>query len=110
MMPHETPFLLAQAFPTLFPTGGGNYKNFSTPMSTAEFLEHTMLFGDPRFSQHYRYLFMMVNMKNLDMAFRSVGPALKGRIVRSKIDGSLEDMTEELFEQFAKTVCLAQRA
>ena len=102
--PHEVRYLLAQAFPTLFPHGGGDYRYFPNPMSTGEFLEHTVLFGDPKFSQHLRYIFMMVNMKNLDTAYRSIGPALKGRVLQRRVDGRIEDMTEEMFHQFAKVV------
>jgi hypothetical protein len=105
VLPHRTDKLLAQCFPTLFPDGGGNYRHFSVPLSTAEMLAHTVKFADPRFSQHYRYIFMMVNMKNLDMAFRGIAPALKGRILKSKLDGTVVDMTEEMFEKFARVVC-----
>lgn len=77
---------------------------FPTPLSTAEMLAHTVKFGDPRFSQHPRYVFMMVNIKNLDMAYRSIGPALKGRILKSKVDGGVVDMTEDMIEKFSKVV------
>ena len=104
VLPHRTDKLLAQCFPSLFPDGGGNYRQFSVPLSTSEMLAHTIKFGDPRFSEHYRYIFMMVNMKNLDMAFRGIAPALKGRILKSKLDGTVVDMTEEMFEKFARIV------
>jgi len=102
--PHLTHNLLAQSFPSLFPNGGGNYRHFPTPLSTAEMLAHTIKFGDPRFSQHPRYVFAMVNIKNLDMAYRSIGPALKGRILKSKIDGSVVDMTQDMVDKFSKIV------
>ena len=103
--PHEVPDLLAQCFPSLFPHGtGANYRGFQVPLSTAEMLEHTMRFGDPRFAQHYRYLFMMVNVKNLEMAYRSITPTLKGRIKRHNIDGGIEDVTEEMIGNFSKVV------
>ena len=105
VLPHRTDRLLAQCFPSLFPDGGGNYRHFSVPLSTAEMLAHTVKFADPRFSQHYRYIFMMVNMKNLDMAYRGIAPALKGRILKSKVDGTVVDFTEDMFEKFSRVVC-----
>ena len=103
---HEVPNLLGQCFPSLFPHGdGSNYRNFRVPLSTSEFLEHTIRFGDPRFSRHYRYLFMMVNVKNLDIGYRSISAALKGRVKRSNMDGFLDDVTEEVIARFSKPVC-----
>lgn len=104
--PHEVPDLLAQSFPSLFPRGvGADYRHLRVPLSTAEMLEHTIRFGDPRFAQHYRYLFMMVNVKNLDMAYGSISATLKGRVKKTALDGSIEDVTEEMIGQFSKVVC-----
>ena len=103
---HEVPNLLAQCIPTLFPYGeGANYRTFTVPLTTSEMLEHTIRFGDPRFSRHYRYLFMMVNVKNLDIGYRSISATLKGRVKRSKLNGELDDITEEVIARFSKTVC-----
>ena len=104
--PHEVPDLLAQSFPSLFPTGAGaDYRHLKVPLSTAEMLEHTIRFGDQRFAQHYRYLFMMVNVKNLDMAYGSISATLKGRVKKAGMDGSVADVTEEMIGQFSKVVC-----
>ena len=103
--PHEVPDLLAQCFPSLFPTGAGaNYRQFKVPLSTAEMLTHTVQFGDPRFAQHMRYMFMMVNIKNLDMAYRSISATLRGSVKRTNMDGDLEDVTDELLEKIARVV------
>ena len=102
---HEVPNLLAQCFPSLFPRGvGANYRHFEVPLTTTEMLEHTMRFGDPRFSRHYRYLFMMVNIKNLDIGYRSIAATLKGRIKRSRLNGDTDDITEEVLARFSNTV------
>ena len=103
--PHEVPDLLAQSFPSLFPTGvGADYRHLRVPLSTAEMLEHTIRFADQRFAQHYRYLFMMVNVKNLDMAYGSISATLKGRVKKAGMDGSVADVTEEMIGQFSKVV------
>lgn len=103
--PHEAANLLGQCFPSLFPNGeSSNYRKYQVPLSTSEMLEHTIRFGDPRFSRHYRYLFMMVNVKNLDIGYRSISATLKGRVKRAKMDGSLDDVTEEVIARFSKTV------
>lgn len=101
----EVPNLLAQVFPTLFPDGkGSNYTQFLVPMTTAEMLTHTMRFGDPRFARHYRYLFMMTNIKNLDTAYRSISTVMKGRILKTTADGFVQDVTPETFDEFSKPV------
>jgi hypothetical protein len=103
--PHEVPDLLAQCFPSLFPKGvGANYREFKVPLTTAEMLTHTIQFGDPRFAQHYRYLFMMVNIKNLDAAYNSISATLSGSIKRANIDGELEDITDEMIAKFSNVV------
>ena len=86
--PHEVPDLLARAFPSLFPTGtNSDYRSYTVPLTASEMLEHTVRFADPRFSRHYRYVFMMVNVKNLDSAYKSIGAALTGRVLRARIGG-----------------------
>ena len=103
--PHEVDDLLAQCFPSLFPDGNGAaYRRFRVPLSTAEMLQHTMRFGDPRFTKHYRYLFMMVNVKNLDIGYRSISATLKGRIKKKNMDGTVQDVTEEMIAKFSKVV------
>ena len=105
--PHEIPDLLAQCFPSLFPRGeGSDYRSFKVPLTTAEMLEHTVRFADPRFSRHYRYVFMMVNVKNLDIGYRSISATLKGRIRRANLRGELDDITEEVIARFSKAVCV----
>ena len=105
--PHEVPDLLAQCFPSLFPTGAGaNYRAFKVPLSTAEMLQHTVQFGDPRFAQHMRYLFMMVNIKNLDTAYRSISATLQGSVKRANMQGEIEDYTDELIDKIGSVVCM----
>ena len=102
---HEVPNLLGQAFPTLFPKGAGcDYRQYKTPLTTAQMLKHVMKLSDPRFSQHYRFLFFMVNMKNLEMAYKSVSAVLKGGVVRRDPEGGFVDITEETLDSFAKEV------
>ena len=102
---HEVPNLLGQAFPTLFPKGVGcDYRRFKKPLSTSEMLKHVMKLSDPRFAQHYRFLFLMVNMKNLEMAFRGVSAVLKGGVVRRNPEGAFVDITEETLDAFAREV------
>ena len=104
--PHEVPDLLAQCFPSLFPKGvGANYRGFKVPLSTAEMLTHTVQFADPRFAQHYRYLFMMVNIKNLDTAYNSISATLQGGIKRANLEGEIEDVTDEMIAKFSNVVC-----
>ena len=103
--PHEVQNLLAQCFPSLFPNGtGAAYRGFTVPLSTAEMLQHTMRFGDPRFTKHYRYVFMMVNVKNLDIGYKSISATLKGRITKTNMDGSVDDVTEDMISQFSRPV------
>lgn len=103
--PHEVPDLLAQCFPSLFPSGGGNFREFQVPLTPSEMLEHTTQFGDPRFAQHLRYMFMMVNIKNLDIAYRSISTTLRGRVKKANMDGSIADVTEEMISNFSSVVC-----
>lgn len=104
--PHEVPNLLGQAFPTLFEYGVGcDYRRFSHPLTTAQMLKHVMRLSDPRFAQHYRFLFFMVNIKNLEIAFKGVNALLKGGIVRRSPDGTYIDITEETLDAFASAVC-----
>ena len=103
---HAEHDLLAQSFPSLFPKGGGKYRVCSAPLTTSEFLEHTIRFGDPRFSKHMRYLFMMVNIKNLDIAYRSIGPSIKGGVTKSKFGETEADSTDDMFQKLAAPVCV----
>jgi len=104
--PHEVSNLLGKIFPTLFPDGySGDYRHYRRPLRTSEILAHTSKFGDPRFTKHIRYMFVMVNIKNMEAAFSSIATALKGRILKSKADGSTEDLTQEMFDQLMKVVC-----
>jgi hypothetical protein len=103
---HENPDLLPNAFPSLYPDGeGGNYKNFTVPLTTSEYLKHTMTFGDPRFMRHYRYLFMMCNVKNLEKAYKTIAPIMNGRVMMSKVDGEEVDITDEYLQKIGSTVC-----
>ena len=105
--PHEVPDLLARAFPSLFPKGdNADYRHYVVPLTTAEMLAHTVRFADPRFSRHYRYIFMMVNVKNLDAAFKSIGALLNGRVLRTRAGGVVEDVTEEISRAVTRVVCL----
>ena len=107
--PHEVRNLLAQCFPSLFPNGtGANYRDYRVPLSTSEMLQHTMKFGDTRFTKHYRYLFMMVNVKNLDLGYKSISAALKGRITQKNFDGSVRDVTANMLAELSKVVCMVQ--
>lgn len=102
---HEQPNLLGMCFPTLFPEGTGNdYRNYEIPLTTSEMVEHTLKFGDPRFSQHYRYLFMMINVKNLEAAYKTISPCMKGRVMKRTVDGSMVEVTPEVFNDFTKVV------
>ena len=102
---HEVPGLLGQAFPTLFEFGVGcDYRRFPNPLTTAQMLKHVMRLSDPRFAQHYRFLFFMVNIKNLEIAFKGVNALLKGGIVRRSPDGTYVDITEETLDSFASAV------
>lgn len=103
---HEVPNLLGQAFPTLFPKGVGcDYRRFKKPLSTPQMLKHVIKLSDPRFAQHYRFVFLMVNMKNLEMAFRGVSAVLKGGVVRRNPEGAYVDITEQTLDAFAREVC-----
>lgn len=110
--------LLAMCFPSLFPVGkGGDYRYYESPLTTAEFLHHCMMFGDPRFTRHYRYfgisplvnfyrfLFMMVNIKNLDSAKNSMNACLNGRAVTRDNQGNLIDITDKVITRMTDYVC-----
>jgi hypothetical protein len=100
----QVPNLLGQAFLCLFPDGqGGDYRNFPVKLTTAEYLEHSMEFGDPRFSQHYRYLFMMVNLKNLEAAYKSISATMKGKLTNDELNAA-GIMTDDVFEEMSKPV------
>jgi len=103
---HEVGNLLGKILPTLFPDGiSGDYRNYRRPLTTSEMLAHTSKLGDPRFTRHTRYMFVMVNIKNMEAAYSSIGTSLKGRIMKKKADGSTEDLTQEMFDQLIKVVC-----
>jgi len=94
----------AHIFPSLFPDGlGSNYKHFQVPMTTAQYLKHTMAFADRRFAGHYRYLFVMQNIKSMEAANSSVSAVMNGRIVgkdmssinKSSWKGFLQSMHEK---------------
>jgi len=73
LMYHSDPDIIAKAFPTLFPTGeGGNFKEYKKKMSLTKFLSHCMMFYDMRFCQSYRFLFVMVNLKNIESAYGGI--------------------------------------
>jgi len=108
--PHEEPTLLMQAFPSHFPLGvGGDYKQYPVPLTISEMFSHTVKFGDPRFAKDYRYVFMMTNIKALEAGYKSIASMLKGKVLKSKIDGSVEDITEQLLEGYSKVVRLYER-
>jgi len=102
---YEVDNLLGKVFPTMFPDGySGNYRSYTRPLSNSEMLAHTSKLADPRFTRHTRYMFLMVNIKNMEAAYSSIGTALKGRIMKTKADGSTVDMTQDMFDELVKVV------
>ena len=99
--------LLGYAFPTLFRYGTeGNYKMYKVHMSTVQFFRHTMRFADPIFTQHYRFIFCMVNLCNLETAMKSIQPCLNGHVYRKFRDGEEQDVTEQYISDMGDKVCI----
>lgn len=94
------------AFPSLFPRGrGGNYREIDQPLTTSEMLAHCVGFADPRFSQDYRFVFMMTNIKALEAGYKSIAGIMKGRMLQKDANGDIEDITEEWIDRMGEVVC-----
>lgn len=103
---HELANLLGMLFPTLFPDAvSGDYRNYRVPLTTAQMMKHCCSFADTRCARNYRFVFTMVNIKNMEAAFGSIGLCLRGRISKHREDGSQVEVTDTLLEEISKPVC-----